>query len=67
MIVPVHERLRAHVTRLLVSKREEIERDGKATVELSGRQFTIKAQFLEDLEKHSSEVTIRSLDRALVQ
>jgi alpha/beta superfamily hydrolase len=56
----------SHVTRLLVSKREEIERDGEATVELAGRRFTIKAQFLEDLETHSSEATIRSLDRALV-
>lgn len=41
-----------HVKKLLKSAREEIERDGKAEVELSGRTFTIKKEFLDDLERH---------------
>lgn len=55
----------AHVSRLLVSRREEIERNGEAVVELAGRRFTIRAQFLEDLDQQKSEEAIRSLGRAL--
>lgn len=39
-----------HVTHLLQSGIEEIEREGKATVQLAGRPFTIKKQFIEDLQ-----------------
>lgn len=41
-----------HVKKLLKSARDEIERDGKAKVELAGRTFTIKKEFLDDLERH---------------
>ncbi len=40
----------AHVTKLLNSKREEIERTGEAEVVLAGRTFRIRKQFLDDLE-----------------
>lgn len=43
-----------HVKKLLRSAQDEIEREGKATVELAGRSFTIKREFLEDLERHES-------------
>jgi putative redox protein len=40
----------AHVLQHIGEKRDEIERSGRATVSLSGRPFTIKKQFLDDLE-----------------
>ncbi|MBQ0740727.1 osmotically inducible protein C, partial [Aquimarina celericrescens] len=42
-----------HVAHLLKSGLEEIKTNGKATINLSGRDFTIKKQFLEDLETKS--------------
>lgn len=39
-----------HVQKLLKSSLEEITANGKAVVSLSGRDFTIKKQFLDDLE-----------------
>jgi putative redox protein len=55
-----------HVTHLLADSREEIEANGQATVTLAGRSFTIKKQFLDDLEGARMESTIRGLDRALM-
>lgn len=55
-----------HVTHLLADSREEIEASGQATVTLAGRSFTIKKQFLDDLEGARMESTIRTLDRALM-
>lgn len=46
----------AHLQKLLRSELEEIRESGKARVMLGGREFTIKRQFLEDLEKNSMEV-----------
>ena len=40
----------AHVGHLLATGREEIERLGEAVVDLAGRKFTIKRQFLADIE-----------------
>ena len=56
----------AHVKHLLEDSIEEIERKGVASVNLAGRSFTIKKQFLDDLERIGVEQTIRSLDRALI-
>ncbi|WP_411031934.1 alpha/beta fold hydrolase [Spongiimicrobium sp. 3-5] len=42
-----------HVKHLLRSGIEEIQTSGKAVVNLSGRDFTIKKQFLDDLETQS--------------
>ncbi len=39
----------SHVAHLLAESREEIERDGEATVSLAGRPFRIRRQFLDDL------------------
>ena len=42
-----------HVQNLLRSNIDEIKANGKALVDLGGRAFTIKKQFLDDLEKQS--------------
>ena len=56
----------AHVKHLLEDSIEEIEEKGVAAVTLAGRTFTIKKQFLDDLEEVKVEQTIRSLKRALL-
>jgi alpha/beta superfamily hydrolase len=55
-----------HVTHLIADARETIEQEGQATVTLAGRPFTIKKQFLDDLEKTRMEAAIRNLRRALL-
>jgi putative redox protein len=55
-----------HVTRLLADERDRIERQGRAEVQLAGRRFTIKRQFLEDLENVRMQQTIRNLRRPLL-
>ena len=56
----------AHVKHLLNDSIEEIERSGKAAVTLAGRVFTIKKQFLDDLDEVRSKENIRSLQKALL-
>lgn len=55
-----------HVQRLLKSSLEEIEASGKAVVNLSGREFTIKKQFLEDLKTKSLPDTVKKLRKPLL-
>lgn len=55
-----------HVTRLLRSKVAEIRQEGLARVSIGGREFTIKRQFLEDLQDHALPEIVRKLDRALL-
>ncbi|GAA3515961.1 bifunctional alpha/beta hydrolase/OsmC family protein [Aquimarina addita] len=55
-----------HVQHLLKSGIEEINTTGKATVSLSGRDFTIKKQFLEDLQTKSLPEVVRKIDTALL-
>jgi putative redox protein len=55
-----------HVTHLLRSNLDEIEAEGKARVTIGGRGFTIKKQFLEDLQSHSLPEVVKSLERALL-
>jgi len=55
-----------HVTHLLRSSLEEIERDGEAVVNLSGRDFRIKKHFLEDLRNHSLASTLKRLRKPLL-
>lgn len=55
-----------HVTRHLEDAVEDIRSRGKARITLSGRTFTIRKQFLEDLAATKMEKTIRTLDRALL-
>lgn len=46
-----------HVSHLLQSGIEEIKKEGKAVINIGGRDFTIKEQFLEDLkENHLSDI-----------
>ena len=56
----------AHVSRALGDSKKIIERRGEATVDLSGRTFKIKKQFLDDLESVKMRETIENLNRALL-
>lgn len=55
-----------HVSHLLDEAKEEIEAKGEATVRLAGRPFTIKKQFLEDLQSISARELIHNLGAALL-
>lgn len=56
----------AHVAHHFESMREQIEQEGEAEINLAGRQFRIKKQFLADLEMHQLDNHIRTLDAALL-
>jgi len=56
----------SHVLRHIEDAREEIELQGHATVTLGGRPFTVKEQFLRDLESQTMEEVVSSLDVALL-
>ena len=55
-----------HVSLALGDAKEIIERRGEAKVDLAGRSFKIKKQFLDDLESVSMHQTIQNLKRALL-
>lgn len=55
-----------HVAHLLEDAREEIERTGEARVRIAGRSFTVRKQFLDDLERTRMESVIEGLGRALL-
>ncbi|AXT60274.1 OsmC family protein [Aquimarina sp. AD10] len=55
-----------HVKHLLKSGLEEIQATGKAVVNLSGRDFTIKKQFIDDLDTKSLPEVAKNLDKALL-
>lgn len=55
-----------HVKHLFQGNIEEINRSGKAEVHLSGRPFTIKKQFLEDLETKSLAKVVANFRKALL-
>lgn len=55
-----------HVAHLLESAREEIEETGQAKVTIAGRTFTVKRQFLDDLDEAKMEATIRNLRKPLL-
>jgi putative redox protein len=56
----------AHVLQHVECSREEIEETGQAEVLLAGRPFTIKSQFLEDLEETRMVGVVEGLGRALL-
>ena len=56
----------AHVAHLLKHKQAEIEAEGEAEVDLAGRTFTIKRQFLRDIESHRLAERIRTMRKALL-
>jgi len=55
-----------HVKHLLKSGIAEIKETGQAVVHLSGRDFTIKKQFLDDLETKSLPETAKALRKPLL-
>ena len=56
----------SHVKRQFGVKVDAIEESGEAQVKLAGREFTIKRQFLEDLEKNRLADDIPNLKAALL-
>jgi putative redox protein len=54
------------VRHLLKDRSESISEQGQATVTLGEREFTIKQQFLDDIDRYSSTAQIRELDAALL-
>jgi putative redox protein len=56
----------SHVSHLFECSLEEIALNGQAEVKIGGRPFTIKQQFVNDLEETSMEEAIRGLKRALI-
>ncbi|MGI9546280.1 MAG: bifunctional alpha/beta hydrolase/OsmC family protein [Flavobacteriaceae bacterium] len=55
-----------HLKHLLKSSIEEINSKGKAIVNLSGRDFTIKKQFLDDLESNRLTDAVSNLKKSLL-
>ncbi len=55
-----------HVSLALGESKDIIEQRGEAVVDLAGRNFKIKKQFLEDLQSVPMQNTIRNLNRALL-
>lgn len=55
-----------HVTHLLSDSYEKINATGLATVNIGGRPFTIKKQFLEDIGNHKQNNQIAQIGKALL-
>ena len=55
-----------HVKHLFQNSLEEIQATGNAVVNLSGRDFTIKKQFIDDLERQSLPEVAKKLRKALL-
>lgn len=55
-----------HVLGMLTGSVEEIQEEGEAEVELAGRRFTIRREFLHDLDETGMRQAIGDLDRALL-
>ncbi len=55
-----------HVRHLLAASEDEIRRHGEAEVVLAGRRFTIRKDFLDDLDQHRMDGAIGRLGRALL-
>jgi uncharacterized OsmC-like protein/alpha-beta hydrolase superfamily lysophospholipase len=56
----------AHVAHLFADRRDEIDTVGEAEVELGGRVFRIRREFLEDIAEHKLTAAIATLRRALI-
>jgi putative redox protein len=56
----------AHVQHLFADHAEAIASEGEAEVQLAGRAFRIKKQFLEDIEGQRLEARIKGLGKALM-
>ena len=55
-----------HVAHLVQSGKDQIEREGKAQVFIGGRPFTIKKQFLDDLQHKNMPGILSDLKKALL-
>lgn len=55
-----------HVGHLFQSSLPEIEEKGAAKLEIGGRQFTIKKQFIEDISAKNMDETLRTLRKPLL-
>lgn len=55
-----------HVKHLLKSNISEIETNGYSEVDIGGRNFTIKAQFLKDLDSKNLKEVVRDLKKPLL-
>lgn len=55
-----------HVSHLLDSGREELEKTGEAEVNIGGRTFKMKKQFLDDLEAKKGSSVIKNLGKSLL-
>lgn len=55
-----------HVKHLLVEGMESIKKNGKSKVNLSGREFTITEEFIEDLEKFNPIEQLKNLNKSLL-
>ena len=56
----------AHVLKHMEDSFDQLEEEGTATVELAGRPFKVKRQFVEDIREARMEEAVRTLDRALL-
>lgn len=56
----------SHVMHLLKDSEQEITKNGKARVNLGGVDFTIKKQFLDDLENNTLKDVVSDLKKALL-
>lgn len=56
----------AHVQHLIKDSISEIKKKGKAKVNIGGRDFNIKKQFLDDIEKHDLKTYLKKLKKALL-
>ncbi|PWE17035.1 osmotically inducible protein C [Marinicauda salina] len=55
-----------HVRKHFLHKVDEIEAEGEAEVELGGRPFRIRKQFLDDIEGHALDDIVAGMDAALL-
>lgn len=56
----------AHVQHLFDDNLDLIEKEGKAKVNIGGRPFFIKKQFLDDIRSHDDKHFVQQLDKALL-
>jgi uncharacterized OsmC-like protein/fermentation-respiration switch protein FrsA (DUF1100 family) len=56
----------AHVTHLFGDRIDDIRRDGEVEVQLAGRPFRIKREFLDDIAEHSLMAQVTKLHKALL-
>ena len=55
-----------HVEHLLKDSSDEIENSGEALVRIGSREFSIKKQFLEDIDKYATTESLGQLEAALL-